>query len=397
VPEYLLHSVGDPQREYARQAASDGVITYSYSTKNFKWIEPDSSNRWTNSTMTQNPIAADAQQSNYIDTIFGFIDSITGVSFQKVEGQRGEIHLNFVPTNVNKRFKGDAFKKGKAIDPVTNTEFYGGVGYLNGYGQMYSKHNQAQYGSIQDIRSIETTILETIGVTAPNGESSDPNYSWDNTLMSQYDGGLDSFGATFFFTADDQAAIRTIFGAPSTPSPSGSRTHIQRIKEDLMIGTDGVVDIFKLTSKGMILKKDSGTQYDKLGPIYNNYNVSYVANFNPEEGDKILIHRSLLNPKTPQSKASKKLAKPFKNTPLRFKQIFGDSYKTGENVYYNDAGKILIDTNGKEQGLTPKGSPSKSYLYRYNSAGINGQIVAFVDPVGPETIPFQSSWLDFFV
>lgn len=396
MPEYLLHPDGAPQREYASQAASDGVITYSYSTDNFKWIEPDSSNRWTNSTITQNPVAADLQQSNYIDTVFGFIDSITGVSFQKVEGQRGEIHLNFLPTNVNKRFKGD-FTKGNAIDPVTNTEFDGGVGYLNGYGQMYSYHNQAQYGAIQDIRTIQKTILETIGVTAPNGYAGDPDYSWDNTLMSQYDGGLGSFGATFFLTDDDQAAVQTIFSASSTPSPSGSRTHIQRIKEDLMIGTDGVVDTFKLTSKGMILKKDSGTQYDDLGPIYNNYNVSYVANFNPEEGDKILIHRSLLNPKTPQSKASRKLAKPFKKTKLRFKQILGDSYKTGENIYYNDAGKILVDTNGRKQGLTPKGSPNKSYLYKYNSTGINGQIVAFVDPVGPETVPFQSQWLDFFM
>ncbi|MBW0166895.1 MAG: hypothetical protein KXJ49_05310 [Vulcanococcus sp.] len=389
--DYLLHSDGAPQREYARQAAADGVITYSYSTENFKWIEPESSIRWSSATVTKNPQAADAQQANYIDTIFGFIDSITGIRFQKVEGQRGEIHLNFVPTLVNKRFKGD-FTDGNAVDPVTNTEFYGGVGYFNGYGQMYSYHNQAQYGALQDIRAIQTTILETVGITAPNGDASDPAYSWDNTLMSSYDGGLGSFGATFFLTTDDQAALQAVLGRATSPSAGGAKTHIQRIKEDLMLGTEGVVDTFKLTSKGVILKKDSGTQYDDLGPIYNNYNVPYIANFNPGEGDKILIHRSLLDPKTPASKASKKLAKPFAKTKLRFKQIFGDTYTTGENVYYNDAGKILIDTNGNQPGLTPKDSPIK-----YFGGGIQGQLAAFVDPVGPETIPFQGDWLDFFM
>ncbi|QCH14971.1 hypothetical protein CB0101_08550 [Synechococcus sp. CB0101] len=387
MPGYLLHSSGDPQREYARQAASDGVITYSYSSDNFRWVEPNSSLRWPSSSITQNPQAADQQQATWIDTIFEFIDSITGVQFQKVEGQRGEIHLNFVPTLVNKRFKGN-FTEGNIVDPVVNTESYGGSSYINGYGQIYSFHNQAQYGALSDIRGIQTTLLEILGVTTPNGNGDDPAYSWDNTLMSYNDGGLGSFGATFFLTADDKAALQTILGSPSGPSPSGSKTHIQKIKEDLMLGTDGVVDTFKLISKGMILKKDAGTQYDDLGVIYNNYNIPYVANFNPDDGDKILIHRSLLNPKSPVSQASKKLAKPFKKTKLRFKQIFGDQYTTGQNVYYNDAGKIYIDTNGKKTGLSSN--------FRYNSAGLAGQTAAFVDPIGPETIPFQSEWLGFF-
>jgi len=72
---YLLHPSGLPEREYAQQAAADGVITYSYTNDAFRWIEPDSP------FATQNPVAADQQQSNFIDTIFGYIDSITGVVF----------------------------------------------------------------------------------------------------------------------------------------------------------------------------------------------------------------------------------------------------------------------------------------------------------------------------
>ena len=377
---YLLHTSGLAEREYAQQAAADGVITYSYANDAFRWIEPN------NPFATQNPVAADQQQSNFIDTIFGYIDSITGVAFQKVEGQRGELHLNFVPTNVVKRFEGDFTN---AEVSVAQTEFAGGRGYANGYGQMYSFHNKNQYGALDDIRSIQQVILEAVGVTAPNGNGGDPAFSKDNTLMSFNPGGLNSAGATFFLTADDQAALQALFGASAAPSVGGSRTHVQRIKEDLMIGTDGVVDTFQLTAKGMILKEDSGTQYDDIGTIYNNYNIPYIANFNPGEGDRILIHRSLLDPKTPQSRPSKKLAKPFKKEDLLFKQTFGDKYKSGANVYYNDAGKILMDTNGKRGGLTP----SKFG----DAAGINGQLVAFVDPIGAEAIPFQSDSLDFFM
>ncbi len=395
--DYLLHSDGAPQREYAKQAAADGVITYSYSTDDFKWIEPESSIRWTSATISQTPQAADAQQANYIDTIFGFIDSITGVRFQRVEGQRGEIHLNFVPTKVNKRFKGD-FTSGDVVDPVTNTEYYGAVGYYNGYGQMYSYHNQAQYGALIDIRSIETTILQAVGITVPNGNAGDPAHSWDNTLLSNNGGGLASFGATFLLASDDQAALQQLFGASTDPITGGTRTHVQRMKEDLMLGTEGVVDIFKLTSKGVILKEDAGTQYDDLGVIYNNYNVPYIANFNPVEGDKILIHRSLMDPKTPQTTPSAKLAKKYKNLQLRFEYApNARDYNSGANVYYNGAGKIVLDTNGKEVGVTPKGSPSKPYLYKYNNPGLQGQVVAFVDPVGPEATPFQAAWVDFFM
>ena len=90
--EYLLHPSGLAEREYAQQAAADGVITYSYANDAFRWIEPN------NPFATQNPVAADQQQSNFIDTIFGYIDSITGVAFQKVEGQRGDCLLYTSPS-----------------------------------------------------------------------------------------------------------------------------------------------------------------------------------------------------------------------------------------------------------------------------------------------------------
>ena len=68
----------------------------------------------------------------------------------------------------------------------------------------------------------------------------------------------------------------------------------------------------------------------------------------------------------------------------------GDNYDKDRNVYYNDAGKLLIDTNGKRKGVI-------SYTRGYNNAaGLNSQIVAFVDPIGPETNSFSGDWLSFF-
>ena len=378
--DYLLHSDGAPQREYAKQAAADGVITYSYSTDKFKWIEPESSIRWTNATVTKNPVAADAQQSLWIDTIFGFIDSITGVQFQKVEGQRGEIHLNFVDGDISTPWTPD-------------TEYTGAFGYLNGYAQMFSNHDKIQYGGLVDIRAIQTSIMGALGVTAPDGkyDSSNTTYNWNNSLMANT--GYRSFGATFFMTDDDQTALKSILGGSSSTSNQPEMTHGVVGRETLMIGTNGVRDIFKLTSKGMLL--DKGT--DAAG-WYNHYNCSYVANLNSADGDKVLLHRSLLDPLSPIFSGSMKLGKKYRKTKLRvIEDIDAADYNSGANIYYNGAGKLIMDTNGAMEGTTPKGSPKHPELYLYNSAGLNGQIAAFIDPYGPESLPFPVGTVELFM
>jgi hypothetical protein len=383
---YLLANDGLPQREYMRKAAVDGIITYSYSDENFLYKEPAGSKRWTDSFTTENPLRADKEQSMWIDKIFSYLDSITGVSFQRKDGSRGEIHLNFVPTNTNKYFKGD-FTNGYEIDAVENVQWTGGLAFYNGYGQMYSFHNRKQYGGLDDIRDIQRAILESLGLTPPEGDANNPKYSWDNTLLSNNTGGLNSAGATFFMSSDDKAAVEELLGAGEIAfAPKKVKVHSQKYKEELMIGLEGVIDVFKIRSKGMILKVDEGTQYDDIGVIINNYNVPYIANFNPYEGDRIEIHRSLLDPKSPQDNGSKKLAKHFKKTKLKFEHIFGDIYNKNKNIYYNDAGKLIVDTNGIKEGVM-SGS---------NKAGLNSQILAFVDPVGPETNAFSGNWLSFF-
>ncbi len=367
MPSYLLNEEALPQREYAKQAASDGIITYSYSSNAFKWIEPSTSIRWSDAKVTNNPLPHDNEQENWINRVFEFIDSITGVRFQRVEGQRGEIHLNKVPA-------GD----------------YNGVhGFTNGYIQWTGEHNQMQYGGIVDVREIKTQIAGALGVSHPNGNASSGGYTWNNTLMAQRS--ARSFGRTFFYTRDDQDALIEILGKEQqNPTPNKVVTQKQRQKEDLMYGTDGVVDRFMLTAKGMIPKVDSNTQYDNIGPIINNYNMPYIGNFNPYEGDRILISKRLFNPKTPIDGNLPNKNKAPAKVKITFRHSYDDvsdeeMYASTENVLFNGAGKLMLNLNGRAGGLGPS-----------NIAGINSQIVAFVDSVGEESIPFRKEWIGLF-
>ena len=75
----------------------------------------------------------------------------------------------------------------------------------------------------------------------------------------------------------------------------------------------------------------------------------------------------------------KQVGKKIQERCFKFNHVWNDDdYRSGANVYYNDAGKIYIDTNGKESGLITK----------VNKASINSQVVAFVDPACPSTNDF---------
>ncbi len=372
--DYLLHPDSESKREYARLIASDRVITYSLSTDSFNWIEPETSKRWASSEILTTSVQHDIQQINWIDRIFKYIDSITGVSFQRVEGARGEIHINKVDDNSS---DGIAYGDGDS--------------FRNGYIQWNGVHNRKQYGGVQDIRSLQIAIASALGVSRPNGEYGNPGFSWDNTLMSGNTGALDSWGATFFYTLDDQVAIKSILGSKETALTGKPRVHAQQQKEDLLIGANGQVDIFKLSAKGMILKEDAGTEYDEFGAAtINNYNIPYIANFNGGEGDRILINKRLFNPKTPVDGNSLNRNKAPRKIKIAFDQTFNpdedrNSWESKYNVLYNDAGKLLLNVNGVERNLGPQ-----------TIANINDQLVAFVDPVGPEYLEFRGNWIGLF-
>jgi hypothetical protein len=360
--DYLLSAEAAPQREYAKQAAADGVITYSYSTEGFKWVEPQSSASGQYVLLSQSPLAADIQQATWIDTIFGFVDSITGLSFQKVDGQRGELHFNF----------------------VTEDHTRGAESFGNGYGQIVGVHNKALYGGRDDIRSISRAVLQVLGVGIQGGRLDNPAYTSDKTILSSNDQ-----GRTFFLTEDDQSALKTIFGSAGSGSDVTARVHSQRLKEDLMLGTTGIADTFRLTAKGVITEDP---YIIKGGPkvfegMSTNYNIPYIANFDPADGDKILISKRLFNTVTPIDGNNLNNNRAPKGLKIRFKNYYGPNlnYTSNHNVYYNGAGKLQLDVNGRVPGPGP-----------HINADSNAYMVAFVDPVGPASLPFKAQWVGLF-
>ena len=156
--------------------------------------------------------------------------------------------------------------------------------------------------------------------------------------------GTSNFGRTVFFTEDDKSSLKEIYSSSNVDGITGnagdSVVHGQRIKEDLLIGANGQIDIFRLNSKGMnadnkdSISRDPVTGWDSV----NDYNVPTIANFNPYEGDKIMINRRLYSPLNPIS-ASTKLPKTMKSG----RKVIATS-KFLKSIKID-----LITTNGREE------------------------------------------------
>jgi hypothetical protein len=368
--DYLLHSDGAPQREYAKQAAADGVITYSISASH------------------------SAIQANWVERVYDFLGNLLNVEFEKIAV------LEQAEYRITSR---DVSRKENLTGSYLDTYS------VDAYGNLFwkSSTNQHQYGGVQDQERIVHSIGRSLGLSYPDGASWNPAYTQNNSIMSlnSWDN-KGEYGHTFFFTGDDQAALQSIHGrSPSLDLITGQTVeHQQRIEEDLLLGINGQKDIFKLTAKGINYNNADARQVEPDGRVWHNdYNVASVANFNPDEGDKILIDKKLFLPNTPINpgfKAPKSFklngktvqTKPFLQK-LRLRFIHATSpeadqqaWVTKNNLIYNDAGKLLINANGTASSLTNLG----------DDLSVNSQLIAFVDGYGPMGGAVPSSWFGLF-
>ena len=189
--DYLLHPNNASKREYALNAAADGVITYSYTSSEFPEAERTAGLNFSSGSVSTRPLPVDIQQENWIHRIFGFVDEITGVSFRHTEDNRGEIHLS----------------------KVADGEFDWSDGFDSGYGQWIGVHNTKQYGAMDDIRSLLMAIGSNLGLSYPGGSFSHKGYTVDDSIMSTRKGYFKSAGMSFMYTEDDQNALRHLFGS----------------------------------------------------------------------------------------------------------------------------------------------------------------------------------------
>ena len=365
--DYLLHPNNTSKREYALSAAADGVITYSYTSEKFPDPETTADLNFSSGSISSSPLSADIQQENWIHSIFDFVDKITGVSFRHSEDSRGEIHLS----------------------KVADGEFDWSDGFDSGYGQWIGVHNTKQYGAMDDIRSLLMAIGSNLGLSYPGGSFSHKGYTVDDSIMSTRKGYFKSAGMSFMYTEDDQNALRHLFGSSSFQPSKSKIKHKQSIKEDLLIGTDGVKDIFRLTAKGVISEKKYLIKC--CDPVFvgmsNNYNIPYIANFNQADGDKILISKRLFNQISPIDGNKKIRIKKTKGLKVKFRFAYDDKdpFMTGHNIYSNTAGKLFLDTNGKKDGLGPSKNSDMGAYY-----------VAFVDLVGPQDVVLTQQDVGWF-
>jgi hypothetical protein len=368
--DYLLHSDGAPQREYAKQAAADGVITYTVSGSH------------------------SSIQGNWVDRVYEFLGKILNVRFERIADTAGA-EFRVSSQNVTR----DQIVTGSYLDSYS----------VDSTGSILwnSSTNQHQYGGVQDQERVVHAIGRSLGLSYPDGNPWNPAFTQNNSILSlnSWDG-RGEYGHTFFFTQDDQDALQSIFGRnPGLDSITGQTIgHQQRIEEDILLGLPGQKDIFKLTAKGINYANKDARQVEPNGRVWHNdYNVASVANFNPEEGDKILIDKKLFLPNTPINpgfKAPKSFkmngktvsTKGFLNK-LKLKFVHAPSpeadqkaWISSNNLIYNDAGKLLINANGTASSLTNLG----------DDLSVNSQLIGFVDAYGPMGGPVTASWFGLF-
>lgn len=362
---YLTDDSSSAKRVYALSASSDKVITYS--TRGI----------------------SDPVIGNWISRIYDYVTRITGVEFQRVDSG-GEFTISLEqPDNI------DLFPLDYAVSD-------------NGLIRWASGHNTRQYGGIDDQRTLTRAIGNSLGLsrldTNWKASGNSGTFTTANTIMSQdsWDRGYD-FGHTVFFREDDKSALRQILGNNRAPNSGAKVSHIQREKEDLLLGVNGQVDEFYLVTKGMnVDNKDAITIDPSNGwEWYNDYNIPTIANFNPFEGDRIFIDRRLYAPINPISAntilpatlningedvgTSDYLSKiqidfEFAGTP----EAESATILTRKNTIFNDAGKLMLNVNGEQPGHGPEPVTG------------NGQLLAFVDIVGARPFEFQAEWLNLW-
>ena len=365
MPSYLIEGSNEQARNYALAAAKDGKITYSISTNT-------------------NPIKA-----NWINRIYEYMGKLLGIKFVEAN-EAGEFRLTLADPD---------YKDLPKIDYLVSN---------SGEIHWSSVHNTKQYGGVEDQRMLVRAIGNSLGLSRLNWKwreaGNTGEYTSKNTIMSNtpWDRGFD-WGHTVFYTEDDKNALKLIYNSIVTDGVSGDHVlHIQRVKEDLLIGANGQIDEFRLVAKGMNADNKNAIWRDPITGLdwVNDYNIPTIVNFNPYEGDRILISRRLfmpanpINPQTPVPIAIKvgdgikevDSLTYLNNIKINFKLNLSNADEqetilTSKNVMFNDAGKLMLNVNGEHEGYGPPPVTG------------NGQLLAFIDAVGANLLEFKSEWI----
>ena len=331
----LLHASSLNERRYALQAASDGVVTFAISPQHY------------------------AVRARWVRSLLGSLEAELPLLFREVSAAEAELRFDVQTISAEEWGAGSA------------TRFSQTLG--NGSLLWLSAKDTRQYGGVQDQLYLSKLILKGLGLSYPDGDTYSSLQTQATTLMSSNESPYGLFGHTFYPTSLDLDALKAIFGRRAAPVAGSRVEHFQTVDEQLMIGRNGVVDLFHLSLMGVDPLNPASITFDHLGRIFNDYRAASIAQFNPWEGDQIVISANLFQAGV---------------QPItRFAQAYSsqedqDLWLSDATIIYNDAGKLLLNVNGTQPGLGP------------SLLGINDYLAAFIDVVG---LPNQALPPDAFL
>ena len=328
-------------------------------------------------------ISADhsSQQSQWFKSIFNLLSGHLGIDFaESLPGEEPELSFEVQNISRNEWISGSATDLTVSLSP---SRFI-----------WKSGKDTRQYGGVQDQLQVSRLILKSIGLSYPNGDPWDNSFNQDKSILSYNEGDHSTYGHSFLPTELDLQAAANALKVNFVESPgakhSGPVIHVQSSDEQLMIGSTGVADHFFVSIIGVDDSDPSTITFDEQGwTWYNKYKNPSIGNFNSQEGDKIFINKALFYPYTNLNGLSDWLQGEGKHLEISFRQfgnevidelalIYGnrefgnqeiDEFirTSSSNVFYNNAGKLMLNINGIEPNLG------------YSSKGDNDYLVAFVD------------------
>jgi hypothetical protein len=353
---FLLNNSNSSQRDYIKTISEDKSINYSLSS-NHSDIE-----------------------SNWFQRTFKHITNLSGIEFKLTDQTSSDIHYTLEIVSEEEWEKTDDLSK--RIIETDNKKF-----------NYQTPHKTNSYGGVSAQCEVSRVILKSLGLSFPNGDSLDANYTFNDSIMSGNLVGQLKAGRVISTTVNDQLAIQSILGT-NNAQLEAEKYHNTKLNEDLLIGENGRKDYFILNRKGCYTGADAAHTFeessDGQGTIFKNFDYlnASVANFNPEEGDKILLSRKLFSPygdgyPTSEEKAltSAWVKNDGKDVVIDLIQASEDlgpfetedvlHMNSSSNLIFNEAGKLILNVNGTEQYVGPWGGAVPSY--------VNGHLAAFID------------------
>lgn len=171
--DFLLNNSN--QRDYIKTIIENKLINYSLSA-NHSNIE-----------------------SNWFQKTFKHITNLSGIEFILTDQTSSDIHYTLEIVSENEWDKTDDLSK--RIIGTDNKKF-----------NYQTTHKTDSYGGVRAQCEVTRVILKSLGLSFPNGDSLDENYTFNDSIMSGNLVGQLKAGRVISTTVNDQLAIQSILG-----------------------------------------------------------------------------------------------------------------------------------------------------------------------------------------